>query len=91
MSLSITVEVNRRPIATATAMNVSEADNGPSAYVCAGASDANPFTGSPRMTHEFAIDGHVREQSVWRLVETMARRLAEDQERRAPAPPSEGG
>lgn len=83
--LRIEVTVNGRRIGVADAQNVSEHDSGPSTYVCSGVSEASPYAKLPRMTHQFTVDDHVREQSAWMLVAKMAWWMAEDAANRGAA------
>jgi hypothetical protein len=73
--LRVEVYINRRKIASAHAMNVSEL--APiSDYVVSGVSEENPVAGLPQMTHALLISGHDREQSPWALVSKIAEQLA---------------
>lgn len=80
--LTIDIKINGRTIAHASAANLSKL--APiSSYGVTAREDGSEETGLGPFHDEFVIRDHMREQSVWRLVEKIAKRCAATQRNEA--------
>ena len=76
MTMKIRVEVNGREVAAATITNLSDLAE-TSNYMAIWSEQASDQTGLPERANLMHINGHLRRQSIWALVEKVAARAAQ--------------